>query len=101
MLRSGNPLGCPCGGILRGVRRAHEEVELLSDITQVEVIAVGRQIRELPRLRREYGAGRSRKCKGVARVRLPDGAIVTAELHCYEAHGLGRQDTKVKRVLRG
>ena len=83
------------------MERGDDEIEVLGEITQIEVIAVGRRIRELGRLRREYGAGRWRKCKGLARVRLADGTVVTAEIHWYEAHGLGRQDIKVKRVLAG
>ena len=37
--------------------------------------------------------------KGRALVELPDGEVVEAELHWYEAHGIGRQDMKLKRVL--
>jgi hypothetical protein len=75
------------------------DIELLGEITAVETIATGRQIRELDRLKKVYGPGRWRKRKGVARVRLPDGTTVTAEVHWYEAHGLGRQEFKLKRVL--
>lgn len=73
--------------------------KLRSEITGVEVIAVGRAIRDLPILRRLYGAGRWRKLKGEALVELPDGQVVRAELHWYEAHGIGRQGMKVKRLL--
>ena len=51
------------------------------------------------KLRKAYGAGRWRKLKGVALVELPDGQLATAELHWYEAHGIGRRDMKVKRLL--
>ena len=66
------------------------DFEILGDITDVEAIAVGKAIRELPRLRRQYGAGRRRKLKGVAAIRLSGGKIRRAELHWYEAHGIGQ-----------
>ena len=64
--------------------------EIIGEITAVEKIAAGRSIREINRLRRAYGTGRWRKMKGRARIRLGDGTILTAELHWYEAHGVGR-----------
>jgi hypothetical protein len=73
--------------------------EVVGDITQVETIAVGSRIRDLPRLRRLYGRGRWRKMKGVALVRLRSGKIRKAELHWYEAHGIGRKELKRKRYL--
>ena len=73
--------------------------EIVSEITQIETIAVGTRIRELPRLRRLYGRGRWRKLKGVARVRLRSGTIRIVELHWYEAHGIGRKEIKRKRYL--
>ena len=73
--------------------------EIVGDIAQVETIAVGKRIRDLPRLRRLYGRGRWRKLKGVALVRLGSGKIRKAELHWYEAHGLGREEIKRKRYL--
>lgn len=74
-------------------------VEIVGDISEIETIAVGRSIREIPRLQRSYGSGRWRRMKGRATVRLPDGTICEAELHWYEAHGVGRKDIKVKRIL--
>jgi len=73
--------------------------EIVGDIVQVETIAVGKRIRDLPRLRRLYGRGRWRKLKGVALVRLGSGKIRKAELHWYEAHGLGQKEIKRKRYL--
>ena len=73
--------------------------ELVSDITQIETIAVGRKIRELARLRKMYGKGRWRKLKGLGQVRLRSGRIRLAELHWYEAHGIGRKEMKRKRYL--
>ena len=75
------------------------EFEILGEIADIEAIAVGKAIRELPRLRRQYGAGRWRKLKGTATIRLANGAIRRAELHWYEAHGIGRKEFKRKRYL--
>ena len=73
--------------------------KLRGEVTDVEVIAVGRAIRDLPKLRKAYGKCRWRKLKGKALVELEDGEVVSAEVHWYEAHGIGRQDMKVKRIL--
>ncbi len=73
--------------------------EIVGDITDVETIAVGARIRELARLRRLYGPGRWRKLKGVALIRLRSGTTRRAELHWYEAHGIGRKEVKRKRYL--
>jgi hypothetical protein len=73
--------------------------ELVGEISGIEVIASGSAIRRQRRLERAFGAGRWRKLKGMARVRLLDGTIVTAELHWYEAHGIGRKHLKIKRLL--
>lgn len=73
--------------------------EIVSEITQIETIAVGSRIRDLVRLRRLYGRGRWRKLKGVALVRLRTGRTRRAELHWYEAHGIGRKEIKRKRYL--
>lgn len=76
-----------------------ESFEIVGEITEIEPIAVGRSIRELPRLRRQYGGGRWRKLKGVALIRLRNGQVRRAELHWYEAHGIGRKEMKRKRYL--
>ena len=75
------------------------DFEVVGDITDIETFAVGAPIRELPRLRRVYGPGRWRKRKGIAQVRLADGTIAKAEVHWYEAHGIGRKEMKIKRFL--
>lgn len=74
-------------------------IEIVSEITQIETIAVGGSIREIDRLRKMYGYGRWRKLKGLATVRLPDGMVCEAEVHWYEAQGIGKKDMKVKRIL--
>lgn len=73
--------------------------EIVGNISQVETIAVGRRIRDLPRLRRLYGTGRWRKLKGVALVRLRSGTVRRAEVHWYEAHGIGKKEVKRKRYV--
>jgi hypothetical protein len=73
--------------------------EILGDITDVETFAIGSSIREAARLRKFYGRGRWRKRKGIARVRLQDGEVRIAEVHWYEAHGIGRQEFKIKRYV--
>jgi hypothetical protein len=72
------------------------DFEILSELTDLEVIAVGPKLRDRVRLRRNYGRGRWRKLKGVANVRLPDGTIRIAEIHWYEAHGIGKKEFKLK-----
>jgi hypothetical protein len=73
--------------------------EIVGDIAEIETIAVGSKIREIARLRRQFGQGRWRKLKGVATVRLKNGRIRKVELHWYEAHGIGKRKLKVKRYL--
>jgi hypothetical protein len=66
---------------------------------QAEIIAIGGRIRDIMRLRRQFGEGRWRKLKGTAPIRLAAGVIRRAELHWYEAHGIGRKKMKIKRFL--
>ena len=73
--------------------------EIISDLADIEIIAVGRSIRDLARLRKAYGPGRWRKLKGIARVKLANGHIREAEIHWYEAHGIGKKRMKIKRFL--
>ena len=73
--------------------------EILGEISDIETFATGSAIREIARLRKVYGPGRWRKRKGAARIRLPNGSICVAELHWYEATGIGRKEIKIKRIL--
>jgi hypothetical protein len=73
--------------------------EILGKLRDVETIATGTGIRELPRLRRLYGPGRWRKRKGHATIQLRGGPIREAELHWYEATGIGKKEFKIKRFL--
>ena len=71
--------------------------EIIGEVRFVETIASGSRVRDRRRLNREYGTGKWRKMKGIATVRLFDGTICEAELHWYEAHGIGKKEVKFKR----
>jgi hypothetical protein len=73
--------------------------EIIGEIGEIETIAIGGNIRDIMRIQKQYGAGRWRKLKGIAEVRLESGRICRAELHWYEAHGIGRKKMKIKRFL--
>jgi hypothetical protein len=74
-------------------------IEIIGEITNIEIIAIGNSIDVIKRLRRFYGFGRRRKLNGIARVRLPDGSIYKAEIHWYEMSSVGRKEYKIKRLL--
>jgi hypothetical protein len=73
--------------------------EIIGEVSEVETIAAGHGIRRLKSLRKQYGGRKWRKLKGVAKVRRAGGSIRLAEVHWYEAHGVGRKGWKVKRFL--
>ena len=73
--------------------------EIIGDIINIEVIAIGKSIRDLPRLQKRYGDGRWRKMKGIAAIQLKNGRVRKAEIHWYEAHGIGQKEFKRKRYL--
>ena len=73
--------------------------EILGELRDVETIASGHNVHIRRYLERSYGKGRWRKMKGFATIQLSDGAICEAEIHWFEAHGIGRKDFKIKRVL--
>lgn len=76
------------------------DFEIIGEITEIEAIAIGRRIRVLRELTKRYGKGRWRKLKGNALVRLfPEGGVRRAELHWFEAHGIGRKRIKIKAYL--
>ena len=72
------------------------DFEIIGEITQIETIARGMGVRNRVRLQRQYGDGRWRKLKGVAYVRLVNGSIRLAEIHWYQAHGIGKREFKIK-----
>ncbi|OGP70347.1 MAG: hypothetical protein A2Z73_01470 [Deltaproteobacteria bacterium RBG_13_60_28] len=73
--------------------------EIIGEIEEIETMAIGGSIRDIMRLQKQFGRGRWRKIKGFARVRLQSGHIRQAELHWYEAHGIGKRKMKIKRFL--
>lgn len=74
--------------------------EIISEITEIELIASGHSIRELPRLIKFYGKARWRKLKGKAKIQQNNGKIQFVELHWYEANGIGKKEFKVKYILK-
>jgi hypothetical protein len=75
------------------------DFEIVGELTKIETIAVNLSIRELESLKARYGGRRWRKLKAVALVRLISGNVRRAEIHWYEAHGIGRRKMKIKRLL--
>lgn len=74
--------------------------EVLGDVWDIQVVARGRGIRERRRLLRAYGPGHWRKLKGFAMIRLDRATVHVAEIHWYEADGVGRREFKIKRIVR-
>ena len=72
------------------------DFEIVSSITDIETIAEGTGVRDRARLWKQHGKGRWRKLKGVASVRLLSGRIRLADIHWYEAHGIGKKEFKLK-----
>jgi hypothetical protein len=73
--------------------------EIISDIINIENIAIDNSIREISRLKKFYGDGRWRKMKGKATIMLNNFSILNVELHWYEANGIGKKEFKVKRII--
>jgi len=73
--------------------------EIISEIQEIKTVAEGSGIRELHRLRKTYGLGNWKKLKGIAHIRLTSGRVRLAEIHWYEAHGIGKMELKRKRYL--
>ena len=73
--------------------------ELIGKLQDIEIIAIGGKIHDIARLRKMHGKGRWRKLKGTGLIRLNDGLECVAELHWYEAHGIGKREMKIKRLL--
>lgn len=73
--------------------------EIIGEIKDIEIIALVGRIRDIMRIQKQFGHGRWRKLKGIGKVRLENGRICNAELHWYEAHGIGRKKMKIKRFL--
>lgn len=75
------------------------DFEIIGEITEIETIAAGSSIHILPLLRKRYGPGRWKKLKAVATVRLFDSTMRLAEIHWFEAHGIGKKKMRIKRFL--
>jgi hypothetical protein len=75
------------------------DFEIISEISNIEIIAVKNNIKNLKRLIKYYGNGRWRKLKGNTNVRLSDGSIWKVEIHWYEAHGIGKKEFKIKNFI--
>lgn len=73
--------------------------EVVGKTKQIESIAIGRGINEIKRPKRLFGGTKWRKLKGIAKVKLQNGNIRLAELHWYEAHGIGKRKIKIKKLL--
>jgi len=73
--------------------------KIVGEIESIKTIAIGGRIRNVMRLSKQYGPAKWRKLKGVAKVRLRSGNICNAEIHWYEAHGIGRKKLKIKKLL--
>jgi len=73
--------------------------DIIGTIEAIETIAAGGNIRDIMRLRKQYGSGKWRKLKGVAFIRLQNGNTRKAELHWYESHGIGKKKMKIKRFV--
>ena len=78
---------------------SRDNFQIIGSIEDLEIIAVKHSIQDLKFLERTYGKGRWRKLKGVAKVQLENGRIRLAEVHWYEAHGIGKRQMKIKKYL--
>ncbi|MCL6097309.1 MAG: hypothetical protein AB1775_02540 [Bacteroidota bacterium] len=75
-------------------------LKIIGEITDIEIVAVGKSIREINRLNKVYGRARWRKMKGFTKLLLDNGKRINAEIHWYEAHGFGKIEYKIKRILK-
>ena len=73
--------------------------EIIGEIRKIETIATGHGIRILRYLEKNYGKRRWLKRKGIATIKFPDGSTYQAEIHWYEASGIGRKQFKIKRII--
>jgi hypothetical protein len=76
-----------------------ESFEIIQPIRRIETIASGEGILDLIVLEERFGPGNWRKLKGLATVRIEDGTMHEAEIHWYEADGIGMRWAKIKRFL--
>ena len=72
---------------------------IIGTLSDIEIVATGKKIKELRRLKKVYGEGRLRKLKGNANIELENGLKYLAEIHWYEAHGIGKKEFKIKKII--
>ncbi len=75
-------------------------LNIIGEVSDVEIVAVGKSIREISRLNKVYGRARWRKMKGFTKLLLENGKKIYAEIHWYEAHGFGKIEYKIKRIIK-
>lgn len=73
--------------------------EIIGEIKNIETIAIGGNIKDLIKIQKKYGKGRWRKLKGIANIKILNGSIKLAEIHWYEAHGIGMKNIKIKKII--
>ena len=74
------------------------QFEILGEISAIETFATGSGIRELARLGGSTAAVAG-ATQGVRSDSAIDGAVHLAEIHWYEAAGIGRKEFKIKHLL--
>jgi hypothetical protein len=85
--------------IILGILSKKMNFDIIGEIENIETIAIGGKIKDIMRIRKQYGSAKWRKLKGTAKIILQNGTISNAEIHWYEAHGIGRRKMKIKRFL--
>ena len=73
--------------------------KIIGTLSDIEIVATGKKIKELRRLRKVYGEGKWRKLKDNATIELENGSKYLAEIHWYEAHGIGKKELKIKKFI--
>ena len=70
--------------------------EISGSIQGIEIIAKGSGVRARKWLNQRYGRHHWCKMKGISTVKLKGGRMRLAEVHWYEAHGVGEKEFKIK-----
>lgn len=73
------------------------DFKILGVLHDIRIIARGRGVDRKAHLQEAFGGRNWRKMKGVARIEDEYGRIGDAEIHWFEAHGVGRVRWKIKR----
>ena len=75
------------------------DFELVGDLTNVQTIAVNLWMPSTTGSRADMVVSGGADFKGVGYVRLVNGHVRLAEVHWYEAHGVGRRKMKIKQFF--